>query len=245
MNGRGVLRRVLALCSLALCILTSVARAESVYRQPTLYEWDRLTIDILVLPPSHGQVYNDGGVLPKGAQDLRPGQNSYLRAIESGIGLWREAVRNHAPGWLSDKLSIRSYVLGRDHVPDQVMANLEIVVTTVETMGPVLGTSYPSRPCPAVVAQEFHVSLTEADVTNIAAHEVGHCLGLAHIDGPLPRQDLMQGVYQHPDGLQSTPVNCPSTLNVAGLVKVFARAAGQPGGGGTAQIAPSDYVRAC
>lgn len=236
-------RRIVAALIVALA-LPSLAVAEEQYRQPILYEWDRGRIDVWILPPGHGQIYNDGGALPAGATDLAPVANSYQRAMERGVQVWRTAINNAGPDWLKSAVSIRSYVAGRDMLPVDEAGRPEIIVAMGETMGPVLGTSFPSKPCPAVVNKLYHVSFTFNDVVNLTAHEVGHCLGLAHIDGPKPETDLMQAVYQHPDGLQSTPIHCPSTLNIAALEKVFARTTGSP----TASIATvpaSKYATAC
>ncbi|HVL91190.1 MAG TPA: hypothetical protein VM841_13235, partial [Actinomycetota bacterium] len=90
---------------LALLLAVAVpASAEEPYRQQALFEWDRLVIDVLVLPPGHGQIANDGGVLPAGTADLHPLANSYSRAAERGIALWPAAIRAHGPAWLAEGL---------------------------------------------------------------------------------------------------------------------------------------------
>lgn len=216
-----------------------VAGAAEPYRQAALFEWDRTTIDVIVLPPGHGQIANDGGVLPAGSSDLNPVSNSYLRAAERGVALWPAAVRSFGPAWLAATLDLNVYVAGRDPIPSGTDA--EILVAFHESGGPVLGTSWGNGPCLALVAKAYHASFTPNDVTNLAAHEVGHCLGLAHLDLPDPRSDLMQAVYPHPDGLRSTPVHCPSNLNVAVLERVFRGAAGRGPGGGTVSLASTDY----
>lgn len=233
--------RRLTVLVLAVAAMLGVARADTTYREETIYEWNRLALDVVVVPPGHGQIYHDGGLLPAGAADLNPIANSYVRAVEAAVRSWSGAAARFGAPWLATGLRLRTYVAGRDQLP----AEPEIVVATAETMGPILGTSMPVQPCVAVVSKLFHVSFTEADMTNIATHEIGHCLGLEHVDGPEPRGDVMQAVYQYPDGLRSTPVVCPSTLNVRGLELVFAKAAGQGGGGGTAAVAAGSYRRAC
>lgn len=230
--------RLLALVLVAVFIAAPAGAAEA-YRQAALFEWRTTGIDIVVLPPGHGQVLNDGGVLPAGSADLHPLANSYSRAAERGIALWPAAVRSHGPSWLSDALRLNVFVAGRDAIPPGTQP--EIVVVFHETSGPILGTSWGNGPCLAAIAKAYHASFTPNDVTNLTAHEVGHCLGLAHLDLPVPAGDLMQTVYQHPDGLRSTPVHCPSNLNVAVLARVFTRAAGQGAGGGVVSMDPGEY----
>lgn len=231
-------RRILgAACAALIAVMPATGRAAESIRQQALFEWDRTTIDVVILPPGHGQIYNDGGILPAGAGDLDPLSNSYARAAERGVRLWRPAVDTYGPAWLRAALRITVSVAGRDSLP----AEPEIVVVFGETTGPILGTSMGDGPCVAAVSKLYRVSFTANDVTNIVAHETGHCLGLAHLDQPVPKDDLLQTVYQHPDGFRSTPVHCPSNLNVATLERVFKRAAGQGPGGGTTVMDPSAY----
>lgn len=235
MGGR---RKILvAACAALVAALPSLGGAAESIRQQALFEWDRTTIDVVIMPPGHGQVYHDGGALPAGAGDMDPVANSYSRAAEGGVRLWKPAVTAYGPAWLRTTLKINVFVAGRDALPSEP----EIVLVFGETFGPILGTSFGDGPCVAAVSKLYHVSFTANDVTNIAAHETGHCLGLAHLDQPVPRDDLLQTVYQHPDGLRSTPVHCPSNLNVATLERVFRRAAGQGAGGGTAVMDPAEY----
>lgn len=232
-----MIRPVAAL--LAVLLAMGNAAASEPYRQAALFEWRTTAIDIVVLPPGHGQIANDGGVLPAGSADLHPLANSYSRAAERGIALWPAAVRTYGASWLGQALRLNVYVAGRDTLPPGMQP--EIVVAFHESSGPILGTSWGNGPCVAVVAKAYRASFTPNDVANLTAHEVGHCLGLAHLDLPVPAGDLMQAVYGHPEGMRSTPVLCPSNLNVAVLERVFRRVAGQGSGGGVVSMNPGDY----
>ncbi|GAC1411477.1 MAG: hypothetical protein NVSMB57_06280 [Actinomycetota bacterium] len=218
----------------------SFARAAEPYRQETFDAWNHSTLSIVIAPPAHGQIYNDAGVLPAGPSELTPQQSSYIAAAERGIRSWMGAMRTLGPDWLAN-VKLKTAVIGRDALP----SGPDILLVFDETMGPILGTSYNSRPCVAVVAMEYHVSFTTNDVQNLAAHEVGHCLGLTHVDEPGPAADLMQAVYQHPDGLRSTGIMCPSNLNVSALERSFATALGHPTPPGLAAIDPADYRVSC
>jgi hypothetical protein len=62
--------------------------------------------------------------------------------------------------------------------------------------------------------------------------EFGHCLGLDHVAGGVPgdqvlAHDIMNGAYPHSPGAKDNPFHCLSNMNVAGLKVVFAPALGK------------------
>lgn len=203
------------------------------YTQPVWFEWDRAHLNIVIVPPNHGQLYNGFGPLGNGGVDELTLDNSYLDAIEDSVEAWRDAVTAYGEPWLKNGLVLNHYVLGRDAISPWM--NIHIVVTTDETKGPVLGVAVSSRPCIADMSKAYILSFTENDMFNVAAHEIGHCLGLDHVDHEHPPTDTLAAFYAYNPSTASNPRLCPSNLNVFTLEGVFAgplgpsSARGQPG----------------
>lgn len=215
---------------------------DGTYEQPVWFEWSTATLDVLVIPPHHGQLINGNGLLGGfGIFELTPCTNSYLDAIKDGIGAWDRAVEKFGPDWLHDGLTLNVFVAGCG--PHPTTTAFEIVIHTSETKGPILGVAVSTRPCIIDNSKFFVTSFTENDMFSISAHEFGHCLGLQHVADNHPHADLMDGVYAFSPGSSGNPRLCMSNLNVAGLAEVFADTLGKGGGGGTASVAVSDYVK--
>ena len=241
------LRPLLATLAAVACLgwgHASAARATFVL--PNWFEWDTEAIDVFVLPPGHGQIINDEGVLAGGDTDeLHPYANSYTRAIENSIRAWKSGIRRFGAAWLRTGLALETYVLGRDHVPAGITP--EIVIVTDETKGQILGMAHDTRPCVVNNSKFSTASFTYADMYNINVHEFGHCLGLDHVIEPWRNEvidhDVMAAYYIHEPGATKTHLHCVSNLDVAGVESAFAEILGQPGGGERVAVAPADYER--
>lgn len=218
------------------------------YYLPVWFEWEKSKLDVLIVPPGHGQIYNPAGGALNGGQlgELSPYENSYLKATEKSIADWRTAVAKFGSSLLNANLKTNVYVLGRDSVPGSALREPEIVVTSDETKGPILGVAVNSRPCLVDNSKFFVTSFTYADMYNINGQEYGHCLGLDHAGGG-PRgdqviaHDVMNGTYADIPG-STTHLHCMSNLDVAALELVFDQLYGADGAS-KATMAPSEYKR--
>ena len=216
------------------------------YEQPIWFQWDRAELDILIVPPNHGQLYNENGPLGgEGPAEVTP-TNSYLKAIEASIDGYRQGLAHFGPRWLSEGVKLRSYVLGRDQVPQEALDEPEIVVVTDETKASVLGIAINLRPCIVNNSKMMTTSVTYADMYNIMGQEFGHCLGLDHVAGgspgdPVLALDLLNGTYPHQPGQKENPLHCLSNMNVAGLKVVFGPALGNRLALETVEMKPASY----
>lgn len=222
-------RLVLALlAAVTVSMLAPPASGGRSFVQPLSKVWDTASIDVLLVPPGIGQVYNGNG--PLNGSDLREldaYENSYMRAMEDSIADWRRAVGAWGPRWLAKGLKLKVYVLGRQEPPSSALTDPEIVVQADAHKGPILGMAvYFADACVVNNSRFFASSFTYADMYNINLHEFGHCLGLDHVfaanqEAKELRRDPMHEFYQEPVGAAATPRHCPSTLNVRGLVESF------------------------
>lgn len=231
--------------------LSAPARAQDVaYEQPNWFEWSESNVDVIIVPPSHGQVFNGNGVLggsEGGAGELTP-FNSYLKATEKAIADWDRAIATYGSTTLKARLATNVFVAGRDAIPTDVLLDPEIVVLWDEAKANILGVSFSTRPCISNMSKFFVTSFTYADMYNVGGHEFGHCLGLDHTLGPAgdPRieHDMMFATYMDNVGDANNHLHCPSNLNVAGLEQSFGAAVGQSGGD-SAFVPASQYQAVC
>lgn len=242
-KGRLVIGAVLTLGIIAAATPASAAS----YSQPVWFTWNKAVLDVLILPPGHGQIVNGNGWLNGfDVNELNPYENSYLRAIEQGIADWDHAINTYGASWLQNGLVTNAYVVGRDSIPTSALLNPEIVIATDETKGVILGMAVSSRPCIVDNSKLFITSFTEEDMYSIGAHEYGHCLGLDHSygspDDGVITHDVIYATYQDTPGAEGNHRHCMSNLNVKGLERVFGALFGQPSGG-TVTMSPTSYAR--
>ncbi len=184
---------------------------------PTFVVWNRTVFDVLIVPPPHGQLVNRNGALNGG--DVREATpfNSYLKAIEDSIADWNRGVSEFGSASLKSRFVTNVYVLGRDQVPPAALQQPEIVITTDETKGPVLGVAIRTRPCIVDNSMFFAGSFTYEDMFNVNSQEYGHCFGIQHVEGRHPEHDAMNGSYPHFAGLEDADLHCVSNLDILAL----------------------------
>ena len=243
------MRRLLVLGTLLAATVAAVpAHAAGTYSQPNWILVNARVLDVLIIPPAHGQVVNGNGALggsEGGTSEVTP-FNSYLRATEDSVAAWDTAIATYGSPWLKT-LVTNVYVVGRDTIPTSALTDPEIVITTDEGKGTILGVAVSTNPCLVDNSKFFVTSFTYADMFNINGQEYGHCLGLDHATGSpndaTIEHDVMNGLYADNPGTAGTHKHCPSNLNVLGLERSFAAAFGQSPSGGTATMASTSYAK--
>lgn len=209
---------------------------DGTYDIPVWFRWDTTVLDVIVVPPSHGPIYNNEGALDgNDPSELTP-VNSYLAAIEDSAAGWDRAVEDFGAEWLKSRFVTNLYVAGRDEIPDSALADPEIVIVSDEWKANVLGISlqtsltddYHSRPCIVDNSKFFVTSFTYADMYNIGGHEFGHCLGVNHVVDTHPEHELMAATYADGHGQKGTHLHCVSNLDVLALESGFGAALGRP-----------------
>lgn len=245
---------VLAALLAVLLAIPAVATGDSnPYVQPVWFEWGSgnrgLPIDVLIVPPAHGQVVNENGLLggdEGGASELSPFENSYLQAVEASARAFVPAIAKFGPGWLKHGIVINFYVLGRDDVPSEARSDPEIVILSDETKATILGVSFSSDPCIVDNSTFFASSFTYADMYNVSGHEFGHCMGLDHVEGQGSEidHDVMHPTYEDNPGASGNHLHCISNLNVMGIERAFAGALGKHTRHGLRpSVKPNQYKR--
>lgn len=199
------------------------------YELPATDQWTTGRLTVAIVPPAHGQLANQEGVLNGADPNEATPFNSYLRAIEASIAEWNRGIRRFGSKRLKRTFRADVYVLGRDDIPSQ--ASPDIIVTTDENKGPVLGFALATEPCIVNNSMMLTMSFTYADMFNVNAQEYGHCLGLGHVgrqgavdpasDRKHPEHDVMNGFYAHDVGGRGNHLHCVSNLDVEGLEYVF------------------------
>lgn len=205
---------------------------DGIYELPTSDVWTEGELDVVIVPPEHGQLFNSygplGGADPK---EVTPFENSYLRAIEDSIAEWKSSINRFGSARLRETLKITTYVVGRDETPVEVLRSPDILLVTDENKGPVLGFAAYTTPCIVNNSRMFLRSFTYADMYNINAQEFGHCLGLGHVGSQggadptssqkHPVHDVMNGFYAESPGAVGNHLHCVSNLDVKGLEWTF------------------------
>lgn len=235
MPNLGRMRRIvlsfiaLVLVSLVGSLVPAAAsHSDGTYEIPVWFYWDESTLDVLVVPPNHGQIFNDNGALNGGDPREATPFNSYLRATEDSIADWDKAVSMFAPEWLKTGLVTNVYVVGRDSIPGSALTDPEVLIVSDETKANILGIAVSTDPCIVDNSKFFTASFTYEDMYNINAQEYGHCLGLEHVVDNHPGHDAMAGLYLDRVGAKGTHLHCVSNLDVKGLESVFGALFGKP-----------------
>ena len=212
--------------------VASADHEDGIYELPALDNWTKTHLTVYIVPPSHGQLYNSNGALG-GADpgEVTPFENSYMRAIEASIEEWNRGIRMFGSDALTKRFKASVYVIGRDELPQG--GDPDILVTTDENKGPVLGFAMYTEPCIVNNSQMFTRSFNYADMYNVMGQEYGHCLGLGHVGSQggadptssqkHPEHDVMNGFYADPIGAEGTHLHCVSSLDVKGLEYTFVK----------------------
>jgi hypothetical protein len=221
----------------------AATHSDGTYDQPVWFHWGpTYDLDILVVPPGHGQLWNGNGILNGlDVDELDPYASSYIAAVEEGIADWRDAIATY-DATLNTYLNFHVYVVGRDPIPAPALADPEILIVADETKGVILGQAIkPSLPmCIVDNSMMFIQSFTATDMYNVNAHEVGHCLGQDHVSGGHPTENVLVASYHHSVGNPSNHRHCMDNLNVQTIAHSFFMT------GSTGTVATSSHaVYAC
>ncbi len=228
------MRRLMLWAALLALVPLSAATATpatGTYDIPVWFNWNKTVLDVVIVPPNHGQIYNEDGVFGGGSANELTTDNSYMKAIKASIADWDRAINEFGSPALSSKLVINVHTFGQGDAP----LFGDILIVTDETKALVLGVAVSLRPCIVNNSKMYIKSFTYADMFNVNGQEFGHCLGLDHVVDEEPSLDVMNGLYPHYLGSSGNPLHCTSNLDVAGLEKVFF------GGGDTASMPMQDY----
>ena len=222
-------RLLTALATLALVmplfglVTQTSSAADAAYRIAVFKQWDAPTLDVLIVPPHHGQVFNGNGPLGGGDPGEATPINSYLRAVEDSIAAWNVGVATFGSEGLRSSFDTNPYVVGRDTIPQSALEDPEIVITSSEHKGHILGVAVNTggNHCLINNSMFWTASYTYEDMYNISLHEFGHCLGDGHIVSEQPTHDVMFPTYNDTVGAKGNHLHCISNLNVMALEVAF------------------------
>ena len=200
------------------------------YIQRVFKNWNTYELDVIVVPPQHGQIYNEDGPLGgNGPEELTP-FNSYLAAVENSVADWEKLIRRYGPKWIR-KITFNTYVVGRDEIPEEARSDPEAIIVANEHQTFILGVTFSMDDPECVISTSmfFLQSFNYADMYSVNAHEFGHCLGLEHTEpaDDVFGVDLMSAAYEHNPGTAGVKETCPSNLNVKGIFLTFAEVFGK------------------
>lgn len=198
---------------------------------PLLHSWPTTDLDIVILPPATGPVYNQElEPFPEGTHLLT--ESPYVQATQDAIQAWENAISLHAEQAPNathlSEFSFDTRVVG-DNATLEDLESADILVAYASSLGPVAGFAWNSgwyhqerqtQHCTIVNSQMARYGFTSDDMYNIHVHEFGHCLGLDHPEEP--QRDVMASGYGTTPGDPDTERRCISTLNLQGIEAAYA-----------------------
>ncbi|MDQ3954025.1 MAG: matrixin family metalloprotease [Actinomycetota bacterium] len=230
---------------------TAAAAKSNTYTQAIHESWSEYKLDVIVVPPPHGQIYNSNGPLGGGDPAEATPFNSYVAAVEDSVAQWDKVIDTKGPRWMR-KTSIKTYVVGRDEIPESVQQDPEAVIVYNEHQTFILGVtfSFSNMPAECLISNSmfFLQSFNYTDMYSVNLHEFGHCLGLEHTvaenkDATITHE-MMAPAYPHDPGAAGTHFHCISNLNLKGVQLAFAEAFGRPRPNvntATVEMTPAQY----
>lgn len=247
-----MMRKVAIALLVALCCAPFPAAGEpGPYRQRVYHFWSNAKLDVIVVPPAHGPLVNWGGPLGGGGPEEIGLTNSYIAATEDSIAEYQRVIRKHGPRWLAKRFVVKTYVAGRDQIPERVREDPEAVIVFNEHQGFILGVTVTGLPPDCFISNSmaWTASYSYSDMYNVNLHEFGHCLGLDHFVGPAEDpvyvHENMTPAYQHNVGEPGTHRHCVSNFNLKAITYAFDPVRGKKERIRTVVGGPGDYRLLC
>lgn len=244
------MKQVVAAVVALVCLAQPVAADKARYRLPTNGTWSDGKIDVIVVPPLHGPLVNGSGPLGGGGADEIGLSNSYVRATKKSIREYTKVVRRYGPRWLAKELRIKTYVAGRDEIPERVRNDPEAIIVFNEhqafILGVTFGINFNGAPdCLISNSMAWTASYSYTDMYNVNLHEFGHCLGLGHFEGPADDRiflhENMTPTYNHDVGDPGNHRHCISNFDVKVLELAFAPSVGRKASADAVTGGRADY----
>lgn len=268
MRSRPVLVLVTLIVAQAFVGLTQESRATAASYQATAFcAWHQSSFRVAVYPPPPAISYSDLRPFPEGLPP--PWDSAYTAATVTAVDAWESALHTYAASNASGShlsgVSLEAIVLepGADLLEFDG-ADIRILFSpslgflggattqNCQSASPQRSVNCSSNSCTIgtpgtniLMSSWLLYSFTPTDVYSIVLHELGHALGLSHVE--VPAQDVMVSAYPYEVGDPSNPPQCISTLNVAMLSESFQWLTGTPY---SIQVEPimlpaSDYQLLC
>lgn len=218
------------------------SHADGSYDEPILFARALSDVDVLVVPPHHGQIYNSDGLFGgRGPTEQLVYESSYLEAILDGAQNVRTAVNAYSPTWFKNAFSLRVHVLGAGPA-STATPDVVVLATDAPTQ------TFFGRACVILVSMTSTLggpSATYEEMRNAFTHHLLHCLGIDEVTDGHPSEDLMHhNLLAAPGSPPGSSLRCVSNLNVRALQVVFALALGQPSPT-SGSVPTGSYVQTC